>query len=616
MAGKTVVGKDRPNIAVEIDLAGRVRRPRPSGGNENSRDYGTAGHTPPYAARKQSKTGNHGMVASESNTRRRVSLNHLLAILASGHDRLAYHLPVKLFCWLCLLWLSALTPSLRAQTYDLLIRHGRIADGTGNPSFFADVAVNEGHVVAIGKIQGAAKTEIDATDLVVAPGFIDVHTHAEEIDESPLAENFVRMGVTTLVLGNCGSSALNIGRYFKRLEGSNVSPNVATLVGHGTVRGEAMGGSFMRPPTAEELDRMKSLVEDAMKDGAVGLSTGLIYLPGTFAKTEELVELARVAARHDGIYASHMRDEGHEIFEALNEVFRIARESGIRAEISHLKLSGKANWGQTAKVIAAIEQARDEGLDITQDQYLYTASSTGISQLVPEKYREAGKFKSNLADPEQKARMIADMKRNLKRGGREDYSYAVIASYQHDPSLNGLNIVEAAQKKRLAASLDDQIELILEIQSNGGASGVFHGISEEDLQAFLRHPNTMFASDSSVRKYQEGAPHPRGYGNNARVLARYVRELKLLRLEDAIRRMTSLPANTFRLKNRGLIREGSWADLVVFDPAKVQDQAKFNDPHHYATGFAWVLVNGVPVVKDDGHTGARPGKVLRHLSAQ
>jgi N-acyl-D-amino-acid deacylase len=234
---------------------------------------------------------------------------------------------------------------------------------------------------------------------------------------------------------------------------------------------------------------------------------------------------------------------------------------------------------------------------------------------VPEKYREGGGFTNNLADAEQKSRMVAEMKSNLKKGGREDYAYAVIASCGHDPSLNGMSVVEAARKKRGGDSLEDQIETILDIQARGGASGVFHGIDEEDLRQFLRHPNTMFASDSGVRKFQEGVPHPRGYGNNARVLARYVRELRLLRLEDAIRRMTSLPAATFRLKDRGVMREGAWADLVVFDPAKVEERANFKDPHHYATGFAWVMVNGVAIVKNDAHTGARPGKVLRHAPA-
>jgi N-acyl-D-amino-acid deacylase len=501
-----------------------------------------------------------------------------------------------------------------SQPFDLIIRHGRVADGTGNPAFFADVAIKDGRIAAFGRISGDAKKEIDATGLMVAPGFIDVHTHAEDIDELPLAENFIRMGVTTLVLGNCGSSTSDVGTFFRRMEATNFSPNIATLIGHGTVRGKAMGGSFMRPPTAEELDQMRTMVDRAMKDGAVGLSTGLIYLPGTFAKTEEIIELAKVAARYDGIYASHMRSESAEIFDALDEVFRIAREAGIRAEISHIKLSGKSNWGRTAEVIAALERARADGLDITQDEYVYTASSTGISQLVPEKYREDGQFTNNLADPERKARLVAEMKENLKRGGRDDYAYAVIASCKSDPSLNGLNIVEAAKKKRGSDSLDEQVELILDIQNHGGASGVFHGIDEPDLQQFLRHPNTMFASDSGVRKFRDGVPHPRGYGNNARVLARYVRELKLLRLEDAIRRMTSLPAATFHLKDRGLIREGAWADLVVFDPAKVQDRSTFNDPHHYAAGFAWVIVNGTPVVKNDEPTGARPGKALRHLA--
>jgi N-acyl-D-amino-acid deacylase len=372
----------------------------------------------------------------------------------------------------------------------------------------------------------------------------------------------------------------------------------------------------MRPPTDKELDRMKNLVREAMNDGAVGLSTGLIYLPGTFAKTEEIIELAKVAAKHDGIYASHMRSESDDILDALDELFRIAREAKIRAEISHIKLSGKQSWGRNERVIEAIERARAEGLDITQDQYAYTASSTGISQLIPEQAREGGKFKERIADPEQKAKIVAEMKEKLRRGKRGDYSYAMIAEYTHDRSLNGLNIVEAAHKTRGSDSIDDQIDLILEIQKNGGATGVFHGIDENDLRQFLQHPNTMIASDSGVRRWREGVPHPRGYGNNARVLGRYVRELKVLRLEDAIRRMTSLPATTFRLRERGLLREGHWADIVVFDPGKVRDNATFKEPHQYATGFDHVFVNGVEVVAGDSHTGARPGKVVRGQGAQ
>ncbi|HZO83730.1 MAG TPA: amidohydrolase family protein, partial [Verrucomicrobiae bacterium] len=419
-------------------------------------------------------------------------------------------------------------------------------------------------------------------------------------------------------LGNCGTSVLNVGEFFKDLDTSPVSINVATLVGHGTVRGRAMGGSFMRPPTNDEFDKMKSFVERGMRDGALGLSTGLIYLPGTFAKTEELIELAKVASAHGGIYVSHMRDEGNDIDDALAELFRIAREARIRAEVSHIKLSGKNNWGRPAEIIAAIEKARADGLDITQDQYAYDASSTGISQIIPDWAREGGKFRERISDPEQKMKIVDEMKAKLARGKRDSFDYAFIAEYKKDRSLNGLNLLQAANKRNgrasVPASLDDQINLIFEIQTNGGANAVFRSISEEDLRIFMQHPNTMFASDSGMRRYQEGVPHPRGYGNNARVLARYVRELKLIRLEDAVRKMTSLPATTFRIPDRGIIREGAWADLAIFGPAKVQDNATFEDPHHYATGFRWVLVNGVPVIKNDQHMEARPGKPVRRSS--
>jgi N-acyl-D-amino-acid deacylase len=498
-----------------------------------------------------------------------------------------------------------------AADYDLVLRHGRVIDGTGNPARFADVAVKDGRIAAVGRVSGSTTKEVDARGLIIAPGFIDVHTHAEDIDDLPRGENFVRMGVTTLILGNCGSSVRNIGDFFRRIETTNVSPNVATLIGHGTVRERAMGGEFDRPPTPEELARMKEMIEQGMKDGAVGLSTGLIYLPGTFAKTDEIIQLAKVVGQHGGIYASHMRNEGAEIFQSLDELFRISREGGLRAHVSHIKLSGKSNHGQTDKVFAAIERARAEGLDVTQDQYGYAASSTSISTLIPKKYREGGKFSAHYTNEQTRAEMAEQMKSRKERGGAEDYSYAVIASYKHDRSCNGLNIAQAAKKLRGSDSLDDQIATILEIQKNGGASAVFHSMSEPDIQQFMRHPNTMFASDSGVRRFNEGVPHPRGYGNSARFLARYVRELNVLKLEDAVRRMTSLPATTFALKNRGLVREGCWADLVVFDPAKIKDNATFEAPHQYATGFTHVFVNGVAVVENDKHTGAKPGRTVR-----
>ena len=508
--------------------------------------------------------------------------------------------------------LLTVVASARAE-FDLLLRGGRVIDGMGNPARFVDVAIKDGRIAAVGRELGDAKSVVDVAGLVVAPGFIDVHTHAENIDDLPLAENFARMGVTTLVLGNCGSSASDVGAFFKRIEATNFSVNVSTLIGHGTVRSRVMGGSFMRPPTADELGRMRALVDKAMKDGALGLSTGLIYLPGTFSKTDEIIELAKVSSAHGGVYASHMRDEGRGVFDAVDELFRIAREAHLPAHISHIKLSGKPMWGRHDEFLGAIERARAEGLDITQDEYVYTASSTGISQLIPEESREGGraKFKERIADPAKKAKIVAEMKRKLKDSKRSDYAYAVIASYDTDPKLNGLNIVQAAKKKRGSDSLSEQIELILDIESHGGASGVFHGMNEDDLRAFLQHPNTMFASDASVREWQSGVPHPRGYGNNARVLARYVRELKLIRLEDAVRKMTSLPATTFHIKDRGFLREGAWADVVVFDPTKVGDAATFESPHAYATGFRAVYVNGAQVVDNDSHTRARHGRIVR-----
>ncbi len=515
--------------------------------------------------------------------------------------------------WLAVLSFVFVLPAC-GQDFDLIVRHGNIVDGSGSPAFAGDVAIKDGHIAAVGKIEGTATREIDAHGLVVAPGFIDVHTHAEDILTMTKAENFLRMGVTTLVLGNCGTSVVKVGDFFRELEQEKISPNVATLIGHGSVRRRAMAGSFDRPPTAREMAAMKALVDQAMKDGAVGLSTGLIYQPGVFAKTDEIIELAKVASAYGGIYTSHMRNEGSRITQSLQEVFRIAREAKIRAEVSHIKLSGPANWGQAKKVLELIERARAGGLQITQDQYAYLASSTGLDQLIPDAALEGGKFSERIADPKQKAKFIRQMKATLRQRKSPDYSYAVIASYRRDKSLNGLNVAQAAKKLRGSDSLDDQIETVFDIQNHGGASAVFHGMSEEDLQCFMRHTNTMIAADSGVRKLGEGVPHPRGYGNNARVLARYVRELKVLTLEEAIRKMTSLPAHTFAFAQRGEIRPGFWADLVVLDPEKVQDNATYADPHHFATGFSYVLVNGVIVVENDHQTDAKPGLVLRHVA--
>lgn len=515
-------------------------------------------------------------------------------------------------------WLTAaILTAARAHgaDYDVLIAGGRVVDGTGKPAFVADVAIKDGKIARVGDVTGTATTRIDARGLVVAPGFIDVHTHSDDIAEKlPTSDHFLRMGVTSIVVGNCGGSKLDVAKFFADIETKHVSPNVATLIGHNTVREAAMHGIFDRAPTAAEMAEMKRLVEQAMKDGAVGLSTGLIYLPGTFSQTEEIIELAKVTSPYGGIYASHMRSESGKILDAINELLRIAREAHVRAEVSHIKLSGENAWGKTKEVIALLDQARADGIRVTQDQYAYTASSTKLRQLIPDEAFDGGMetFNAILADPKRKAELVAKMKRNILGRGRMDYAYAVVASFRGDGTLNGMNIVEAAKRLRGSDSLDDQIEVILEIERRGGAQGVFHGINEQDLQTFMQQPTTMIASDSGERVFGEGVPHPRGYGNNARVLGRYVRELHVLTLEEAVRKMTSLPAEQFQLRGRGKLQEGFAADVAIFDPEKVGDPSTYKDPHHYAVGFAHVLVNGVPVIRDGEHTGARPGMALRH----
>ena len=308
-----------------------------------------------------------------------------------------------------------------------------------------------------------------------------------------------------------------------------------------------------------------------------------------------------------------MRAETVKIFEAIEELLQITREAKIRTELSHIKLSGPTAWGKTAEVLAALDKARAGGLQITHDQYAYTASSTGRVQLIPDKALDGGRdaFLARLDDPAQKASILEEMKTIRERQGRADYGYAVIARFKADPALNGRTIPQAAKLKRGSDSLDDQIELLFDIERQGGGSAVYHNMNEEDVQAFLKHPMTMIASDGGPRNLGEDIPHPRSYGNNARVLGRYVRELKAVTLEDAIRKMTSLPALTFRLADRGVLKPGAWADIVVFDPEKVGDAATFEDPHHYAVGFSDVIVNGTPVIRDGAFLDVRPGGPLR-----
>ncbi|HEU4510386.1 MAG TPA: D-aminoacylase [Pyrinomonadaceae bacterium] len=500
-----------------------------------------------------------------------------------------------------------------APSYDLLITNARIVDGSGNPWFRGDVAIKDGRIARIGRLTAAAATRtIDARGQIVAPGFIDVHTHTESIYNLPAAENFVRMGVTTLVTGNCGTSTTNVAEFLDRIKEKPLAVNLSTLIGHGTVRRRAMGLDD-RAPTAEELKQMESLVEQGMKDGAVGISTGLIYVPGTYAKTDEITSLARVVSRYGGLYATHMRSEGDKVADAIRESIQIGEQAGLPVEISHFKISNKKLWGQSPMTLGLVREARARGLSVTVDQYAYTASSTSLDSRLPSWLRAGGleEAKKRLADKATRERVIEETKESLKKSGFKDYSFAVVASYGPDKSFNGKSIAEITKQVKGKSDVKSQIEQILEMYEAGGAGMIYHGMGEDDVKRIMQEPFTMIASDSGVRQVDESVPHPRGYGNNARVLGRYVRELKLIALEDAIRKMTSLPAQTFGFRDRGMIREGFAADIVIFDENTIMDQATFEKPHQFPLGISYVIVNGAPVLENNQMSAARPGMALR-----
>ena len=501
-----------------------------------------------------------------------------------------------------------------AQQAAILIKNGKILDGTGNSWHYGDIAVQDGKIVAMGKLsKWTAAKIIDATGLIVAPGFIDVHTHIEGDEKrQPTADNFIYDGVTTVVTGNCGGSQVNIGNYFSMLDSLHLSINVASLIGHNDVRKAAMG-SANRDPSEEEMKKMESIVEQAMKDGAVGLSTGLIYIPGTYSKTEEVVRLAKVASRYNGVYASHMRDEGDSVTQAIDEALHIGFEAKLPVEISHFKLSGQQNWGRSKETVPMIIKAREAGLDVTIDQYPYTASSTSLSTLLPDWVLADGhdSLRGRLARPAVRKEVTAYMLRKLKKRKLKNFSYPVVASFRPDSTLNGKSIEEVNLIKGRKHKASEEAETIIEMMEQSDAGMVFHGMSDEDVKAIMKYPFNMFASDASIRIFNSGNPHPRGYGTNARVLAKYVRDEKVISLEEAVRRMTSLPAQKFQLQNRGLLREGYAADIVVFDADKVQDQSTYDKPHQYTTGFQYVLVNGLVTVDQGKHNGTRAGNTLR-----
>lgn len=520
--------------------------------------------------------------------------------------------PVSVFA---LFVLALGSPAAEPPEYDLILRGGKVVDGTGSPWYRADVAVKGDRIAAIAaRIEGGAARVIPAEGLVVAPGFIDLHTHARRgIFENPGADNYVRQGVTTLFEGPDGDSPLPIRDFLARIEAADTAPNVGMFIGHGSVR-ERVLGRVDRAATAEELQRMQEMVNQGMLEGAFGLSTGLFYAPGVFSKTEEVVLLAKVAGSKGGIHISHIRDEAAGVVASVAETIRIGEEGRLPTQVTHHKVMGRPNVGKSRDTLRLLSEARARGVDVTSDQYPYTASSTSLSSgLLPSWANEGGRREmlKRLADVEARKR-IRDYVREairLERGGGDPRNIQ-IAWAENEPSIQGKNLSQVMGDRGIEPTVENAAETVLQLLEKGQVRGIFHAISEPDLEAILVEPTTMIASDGEVAIFGRASPHPRSYGTFARVLAVYVREKKMLTLEDAIRKMTSFPAQRVGLVDRGILRPGLKADVVVFDPARVRDRATYEKPHQYAEGVSVVLVNGAPVFENGAMTGARPGVVL------
>ncbi len=498
---------------------------------------------------------------------------------------------------------------------DVVVAGGRVVDGTGNAWFRADVGIRGDRIVRIGDLKDVpAATRIEARDLVVAPGFIDPHVHARErLFDLPNAEGYLLQGLTTVVDGNDGSSPLPLAPFLSKLEAATVSPNVGFFVGHGTVR-EAVMGTANRKATAVELVRMQALVGEAMRDGALGLSTGLAYVPGTYAPTDEIVALAETARASGGIYISHMRDEGGGVLDSVRETIAIGERARIPVQISHHKVGGRKQFGQSVDSLELIAAARRRGVDVTFDQYPYTASQTGLSLIFPRWALADGKLNERLASPGQRREIKTGMLSFIDERFGDEPARIQLVRCGHDAALAGKSLEDllvAAKQPRTQGAMAD---LIIELQLAGGCSAIFHAYDEADVERFLRSPFGMIGSDGSLTTPGDGAPHPRAFGTYPRVLGRYVRERHVLTLEDAIRKMTSFPAARLGLTDRGLLKVGMMADIVVFDAATIADRATFTDPHHYSEGVKYVLVNGQLTVANGVHTGVRAGRVLRRVA--
>lgn len=523
--------------------------------------------------------------------------------------------------------------------YDVIIRNGQIYDGSGSPSYRGDIGINADTVAFVGDLKKATGlTEIEAEGLAVAPGFINMLSWAvESLIEDGRSQADIRQGVTLEVLGEGDSwGPLNekmkkdlkaaqgdikydiewttLGEYLEFLEKKGVSTNIASFVGTSTLRIHTVGYEN-RPPSEAEMDSMKLLVRQAMEEGAVGVSAALEYVPASFASSEELVELCRVMAEYDGLYISHLRNEDDRLLESMDELIRVAKEANVRAEIYHFKQTGKTNWYKLDGAVAKIDSARAAGLAVTTDMYNYVASSTGFDVLMPDWVQEGGfvKWVERLKDPKVREIVGPEILKTIQRkpGSAER---VLIVGFNSD-SLKYLQGKTLAQIAELRGKSPEETVMDLVIDDGSRISVVYFSMSEDNIRKEIALPWMSFCSDgqsmSAEGVFLKSATHPRAYGNFARLLGKYVRDEKVISLEEAVRKLTSLPASNLKLEDRGALKPGFYADVVIFDPANVQDLATFENPHQYATGMVHVFVNGVQVLKDGEHTGATPGRVVR-----
>ena len=496
---------------------------------------------------------------------------------------------------------------------DIIIRNGLVIDGTGSEPVEADVTISNGRIETIGD-GGTGRQEIDASGKVVAPGFIDIHTHADGgLLNNPQAPNYISQGVTTVIGGNCGGGPLPVGDYVEQVDSLDVGINIGVFVGHNSVRRRAMG-SEDRAPSGDELSTMRDLVNQAMEEGAFGLSSGLKYIPGAYAGTDEVIELAKVAASHGGVYMTHMRDEGLKLIESIEEAITIGREAGLPLQISHFKAIGGSMWGRAGEMLSMVEGARQSGQDVTFDQYPYTASSTGLNVLFPPWALEGGReaCKARWQDPETRSRIRRDIEFSLMqdRGGGDPANVVVVTS-PCDPAFNGMDLGSISARLLGDSTIETVTEAVIRLAESGHHPCIFHCLHEDDVRELMQHPAGLVASDSGVLSPDSKRPHPRNMGTFPRVLGHYVRDLEVLSLPEAIRKMTGAVARRLGLADRGLVREGHCADLVVFDPETVADRATWDDPLQVAVGIHHVLVNGQVALKDGEPTGTLSGRFLR-----